>query len=137
MDGHQTISWEAEPDLEPDVLLPSQFFARPGARASMLPEGQLMRAVLEDASATFQKNAVTKDLRGLRLFAEAAAWFASEDVSWLFSFVNIRYVLDIDADSLRCGLRRWRDRQRAADETRIVPRSAFRRVHGSRYAVGK
>lgn len=136
MDGHRTISWEAETDLEPDVLLPSQFFARPGGRPSTRPEGQLMRAVLEDAVASFQKHAMAQDHRGHRLFVEAAQWFASDDVAWPFSFVNICRVLDLDADFLRCGLRRWRDRRHAAGETRIVLRSPFRHVHGSGRAIG-
>ncbi len=134
MQLHFTTSWEGGAELEPDVILPSQFFVRPGSGASRRPEQQLMLAVLEEAVATFQKNVTAGDGRSRRLFAEAAEWFASDDTGWPFSFVNICHALGLDPDGLRSGLRRWRARH-PSGAARIVMRSPFRRLHGSRRAL--
>ncbi|MFN8544518.1 MAG: hypothetical protein U0807_09970 [Candidatus Binatia bacterium] len=135
MQVNWTTSWGGGAELEPDVLLPSQFFARPGSGASPRPEWQLMLAVLEEAVAIFQKNVMAGDHRDRRLFAEAAEWFASDDTGWAFSFVNTCHVLGLDPDGLRSGLRRWCVRQHWASETRIMMRSPSRRLHGSRRAI--
>jgi len=42
-------------ELEPEVVLPSQFHIRGGLDASLQPEKRLMLAVMEDAVGTFQK----------------------------------------------------------------------------------
>ena len=44
-------------ELEPEVLLPSQFYGRSALDASLQPEKRLMLAVMEDAVGTFQKYA--------------------------------------------------------------------------------
>jgi hypothetical protein len=62
--------------LEPETVLPSQFFDRFKIDASLQPEKRLMLAVLEDAVGTFQKYAGATSRRSRRLHAEAEEWFA-------------------------------------------------------------
>ena len=57
--------------LEPETVLPSQFFDRVHIDASLQPEKRLMLAVLEDGVGTFQKHAGATGRRARRLFAEA------------------------------------------------------------------
>lgn len=123
-------------ELEPETILPSQFFSRCQIDASLQPEKRLMLAVLEDAVGTFQKFALLSDRRAQALFAETQEWFTSDDTEWPYAFLNVCNALGLEADYLRAGLRRWRDRQRAATSSgaRIV-RFPFRRVNGTRHQV--
>jgi hypothetical protein len=62
-------------ELEPEVVLPSQFHVRAGLDASLQPEKRLMLAVMEDAVGTFQKYVWARDRAGQRLLAEVEEWF--------------------------------------------------------------
>jgi hypothetical protein len=120
--------------FEPETILPSQLIDRSHLGAALQPEKRLMLAVLEDAVATFQRGTVSKTRQAARDFDEVGTWFASDDVTWLYSFLNICAVLDFDADYLRRGLARWRESTAARPTTgTVVPfRFAFRRISGSR-----
>ena len=123
-------------ELEPEAVLPSQYFAQAAVDASLQPEKRLMLAVLEDAVGTFQKYVNARERTAHRLFEEVADWFASEDGEWPYSFVNISNALGLDADYLRSGLGRWRERQVAATGGGSnVVRFPFRRVNGSRHMI--
>lgn len=130
-----TIGRNDGTDLEPDLVLPSQFFARPCAGSLLRPEQRLALAVLEDAVAAFQTNATAKHEPGRRLYAEAAAWLASDDTGWPFSFVNVCDAVGLDPERIRCGLRRWSMQQQSAGETRLVARFPFNRNRGSRCRI--
>ena len=45
--------------LEPDTLVPAQYFDRVGSDAAFQPEKRLMLAVLEEAIATFQRHVMS------------------------------------------------------------------------------
>jgi hypothetical protein len=121
--------------VEPETVLPSQFFDRLQVDASLQPEKRLMLAVLEDAVGTFQKYVNVHSRHARRLFTEAEEWFASADADWPFAFVNVCQALGLDSDYIRSGLWRWRDgRPASADSIKIV-RFPFRRVNGSRHSV--
>ena len=123
-------------DLEPETILPAQYFSSVQLDASLQPEKRLMLAVLEDAVGTFQKLVQARDRRGQALFNETEEWFASNETEWPFSFLNICHGLDLEADFLRAGLWRWRDRQRSsAGSAGKVIRFPFRRVNGSRHSI--
>jgi hypothetical protein len=120
--------------LEPNIVLPSQFFAH----ATPTPERLLLLAVLEEAIGTYQRYVIASDRRGLALFAEVEAWLASEDTDWMFSYVAICDELGVDAIYLRLGLRRWRDGHRASLETRSPPYPLpFPRVNGRQHWTNK
>ena len=123
-------------ELEPEVMLPSQFYGRGGLDASLQPEKRLMLAVMEDAVGTFQKYVFARDRAGQRLLTEVEEWISSDDVDWPYSFVNICHSLDLEVGFMRAGLRTWKQDQLDArvDGVKVV-RFPFRRVNGSRHAI--
>jgi hypothetical protein len=136
--GEQNVGLRAGggAELEPEVLLPSQYFGTAMVDASLQPEKRLMLAVLEDAVGTFQKYVNARERNGQRLFSEVEEWFNSDDLQWPYSFVNVSQALGLDVSYMRRGLRRWRDRQRAVcDAAGNVVRFPFRRVNGSRHMI--
>lgn len=119
--------------LDPDTLLPSQFFRGDPGGVSAQPEKRLMLAVLEDAFGTLQRHAAARTGAGQQHFADVEAWIAADDAQWPFSFLNICHAVGLEPAYLRAGLRRWRDRLRtASDGPSIVIRSPFRHTSGSR-----
>jgi hypothetical protein len=91
-----------------DPLAPSQFFENLRRRASKRSsETRLLIAVLRDAVDCFQKNTPNAD----RHFKEAEEWIMSESEQSdaRLSFEYVCSVLDLDPESVRSGLRRWRD----------------------------
>jgi hypothetical protein len=120
--------------FEPETLLPCQYDDFIAAEASLQPEKRLMLAVLENAVATYQRFALATSRRGRRLFGEAEQWFLDREDAWLFSFQGICAGLGLEADFIRSGLGRWRDRA-AATATPVPCRTPFRRVNASRHKV--
>jgi len=122
--------------LEPETVLPTQFFDRFRIDASLQPEKRLMLAVLEDAVGTFQKHVTATNRRARRLFVEAEEWFESRTTDWPFSFENVCVGLGLEPEYLRNGLRRWRDAQLAGrEQSAKVVRFPFRRVNGRRHTI--
>ena len=97
--------------LQPDTLLPSQYFAALKRKGAHEPERRLAIAVLQDAVDCFQKHLRARDRKARQLFLDAEEWIASEDRSWPFSFENICDLLQINAEYLRRGLITWKTRQ--------------------------
>ena len=123
-------------ELEPESVLPSQYFAQAAVDASLQPEKRLMLAVLEDAVGTFQKYVNARDRSTQKLFSEVEDWFASDDQDWPYSFLNISQALGLEAAYLRRGLDRWKANQRTpAGVASNVVRFPFRRVNGSRHMI--
>jgi hypothetical protein len=122
--------------VEPETVLPSQFFTGVQIDASLQPEKRLMLAVLEEAVGTFQKYSLASGRRARRLLGDVEEWFASNDTVWPFAFASICQALGLEPEYIRTGLRRWRDRYQAkGNETSIVLRFPFRRVNGRRHSV--
>ena len=115
--------------LEPDVLLPGQFFSFFRKEAGFERERRLMLAVLEDAIDCFQKYAHTNDLRGKQLFSESYEWIMSSDKRWLFSFENICQIVDMNPDYIRQGLHRWRAERAHGGLVPISPNEEGVRSH--------
>ena len=122
--------------LEPETVLPAQFFDRVHVDASLQPEKRLMLAVLEDAVGTFQKYVHASGRRGRKLFLEAEEWFDSPDTGWPFAFESICQALGLEAAYVRAGLWRWRDARISHPERSAkVLRFPFRRVNGRRHSI--
>jgi len=123
--------------LEPDTLVPSQYFERVGSDAAFQPEKRLMLAVLEEAIATFQRHVVSDSSRSQRLVEEVESWADGADAEWPFSFENICSALDIEPEFLRTGMARWKEREqrRATAGAPGVYRFPFRRVNGRRHSI--
>ncbi len=97
----------------PDVVLPAQVFPFPRGRSAH-GERRLLIAILADAIYCYQQWYLVRNSRGRRLFREAERWLCSGDRTQVFSFENICEILQIDAEYVRTGLRRWGERQLAA-----------------------
>lgn len=102
MDANRSLAAIQSGMLQPDSVLPSQYF---GSSRKATPEQRLMIAVLQDAIDCVAKHRHATDYRGHRLFAETAQWILAEETDWPFSFASICAVLDIDADAVRGALR--------------------------------
>jgi len=134
--ANTSVTPQAGVELEPEMMLPSQFFPRLQIDASLQPEKRLMLAVLEEAVGTFQKYAFATTRQAERIFAEAEDWFSSEDIEWPYSFRNICDGLGLEAPYIRRGLVAWKAKQRArAEHGTNVVRFPFRRVNGTRHAI--
>ena len=64
----------------------------------------LQVAVLTDAVATFRRLDGIENPRARRLFAEAEAWFASDEADGPFTFVTVCDSLGLDPSYIRRGL---------------------------------
>ena len=81
-------------------LLPEQMLDAP----QRSPEQRLMVAVLEDAMRELARPGGEWFGARARRRAEIVAWFASDDVAWPFSFVNVCEALDLDVARFRTRL---------------------------------
>jgi hypothetical protein len=108
--------------LQPDTLLPSQYFAALRRKGAHEPERRLAIAVLQDAVDCFQKHLCSRDRKARQLYLDAEEWICSDDRSWPFSFENICDLLQINAEYLRRGLIAWKEGH-ASDRLRakVVP----------------
>lgn len=123
--------------LEPDAIVPSQYFDRVGTDASAQPEKRLMLAILEDAVTTFQRHVHSDTRRSRRLVEDVEAWMAGEQSEDSFSFEGVCAALDIEPEYVRQGLARWK----VAELRQIrhggvsLYRAPVRRVNGRRHRI--
>lgn len=73
-------------------------------RFSILPERELMVAILDDAIACYMSHMKAKSISGKTLFHEAENWFFTERGDWIFSFPNICHTVGLDPNYVRQGL---------------------------------
>ncbi|MEK7378878.1 MAG: hypothetical protein AABZ71_08230 [Candidatus Binatota bacterium] len=97
--------------FEPDILLPTQYFATTKRKDHLEPEKKLMLAVLEDAIWCFQHSLLARDKRRKVMFSEAEEWIMEEDGDSLFSFESICEVLGLNPKYVREGLMRWQEKE--------------------------
>jgi hypothetical protein len=90
--------------FEPEVVLPAQMSW--GARCDGNTSGAraLMLAILEDVMLCIERGRWRRHPRTRLLAADAEKWVRSDSREWIFSFVSICDVLEIDADALRVRL---------------------------------
>jgi hypothetical protein len=109
--------------FEPDTLLPIQYFEAMRRKHLLEGEKRLILSVLEDAVECFMKCIDSATNKGQRLFRDADEWIALEDKRWVFSFDNVCDMLDINAEYMRAGLRRWKDKKLVAIQRRNEERA--------------
>ena len=105
-----TTADNSMPSWSEEILTPEQFF--PSVMDSSVAwsgERKLLLAVLQDAVASFFRYQHDSSTRGKRLFREIHEWFWSTDRQWLCSFESICDNLQLDADYIRRGLKRYYD----------------------------
>ncbi|HYD49766.1 MAG TPA: hypothetical protein VEB21_15525 [Terriglobales bacterium] len=108
--------------LQPDTLLPLQYFAALRRKATQEPERRLVIAVLEDAVDCYQKYFGASDRRGQQLFVDAEDWFLDTDRSWPFAFENICDFIGVNSEYLRRGLQAWKERMLVErSQGKVVP----------------
>ncbi len=108
--------------LQPDTLLPSQYFAALKRKGAHEPERRLAIAVLQDAVDCFQKHLRSSDRKARQLYLDAEAWIGSDDRTWPFSFENICDLLQINPEYLRRGLTAWKEHQLSEPgRAKVVP----------------
>ncbi len=111
MQEKETLDERLPSLFEPDTLLPIQYFEAMRKKHLLEGEKRLILSVLEDAVECFMKCIDASTNKGQRLFREADEWINHEDKRWVFSFDNVCDMLDINAEYMRIGLRRWKDRK--------------------------
>lgn len=107
--------------LEPDLMLPEQFFGAMRRSSNQNGERRLMAAVLQEGIETFQKYAQARDPEGRELFEDARAWILARHDQDLFSFTTVCATLELDPDCLRGGLFRWLERHRNQPSAPRIP----------------
>ena len=92
--------------IEPELVMPDQFFSNLAKLPAVDGERRLMLAVLEDAVSCYQQFGLARDPRLREEYLDARRWIESRDREWAFSFENICDVLGLDGSCIRDGLRR-------------------------------
>jgi hypothetical protein len=122
--GALRLTYQSEEQvLEPDAILPAQFYNGRRGRSGLEPLKRLMMAVLVDAIGCYQRNLGAKAARKRREFKETECWLFEEKRDDLFSFEHVCDVLNTDPDRLREAVMQ---RQRARI-TGVAPRRMTRR----------
>ena len=103
--------------LQPDAILPAQFFQSLRSKSQFDGERRLMIAVLEDAVNCFMKQLHATDPKARQLYVDAEEWVSNDDRTWFFAFDNVCETLDLNPDYVREGLFKWRaaERRRVGD----------------------
>jgi len=112
--------------FQPDILLPTQYFATTKRKDHLEPEKKLMLAVLEDAIWCFQHCLLARDKRRRGLFSEAEEWIMEENSDSLFSFESICEVLGLNPKYVREGLMRWKEKVSVKRPQAQVYRMSYR-----------
>jgi hypothetical protein len=103
--------------FEPDTSLAANYFDALRRKTILEPEKRLLLAVMKDAIDCYQVHVMAQSGKRQRLFREAEEWIMERDSNWVFSFVNICDVLQLQPEYLRRGLLRWKDKKLAASPT--------------------
>lgn len=119
----------------PDLITAEQHRDRVRPEASDRPEIRLMLAVMEDAVASIQRFATCPTASSRREFDEAVEWVESTDRSWPYSFENVCGALSLEPETVRRGLRPWREGKAASGPGLESYRFPFRRVNGKRHSI--
>jgi hypothetical protein len=104
------VSVDCEPwytRLSGASVLPAPCFSPQASLYIGCPEVALMRAVLEDALACFQRQFETAPRWVQQEAREAEGWLFSDDAHGLFSYVYVCAVLGLEPESIRQELMRW------------------------------
>jgi len=115
------MSEELLPSLfEPHIILPVQFSTRLQRSAARTGEQRLIAAILEDAIAICCKPNPPKTSKGRTVLRESLRWVRSNDRKWLFSFLRICEMLDVDPSAIRRGIRIRRGEEVEATPLSVV-----------------
>ena len=91
--------------FEPNTILPVQYFTRLQRSSAWTGEQRLMAAILEDAVAVCSKRTVPKTSKARHVLRETLRWVRSNDRTWMFSFLRICEILNLEPTAIRRGIR--------------------------------
>ena len=94
--------------LQPQVILPSQFFRRRRAEGHDESLERLMLALLADAIRCYQRNVRVRTRTRQLEFLEAESWLFKYPADGPFSVESVCAVLGADVSIVRSKLREWR-----------------------------
>ena len=94
------------------------------ARVHMSGEFRLMWAVFEDGLDCYLRYAIHPSPQMQERFREAKVWIDSHEEEWVFSFISICQVFQIDPNYLRNGLHRRVAELRAKQSATSLRRAA-------------
>jgi hypothetical protein len=100
--------------FEPTTILPVQYFTRLQRSAAWTGEQRLMAAIMEDAVAVCSKPSIPKSSKARHVLRETLRWVRSNDRTWMFSFLRICEMLDLEPSAIRRGIRIMRGEESAA-----------------------
>jgi hypothetical protein len=98
--------------LQQDLLVASDYFDNLRVKAQLEPEKELLLAVLQDGILCFRDNVHACSEEKTALREEARAWIFNGDSGWLFSFLSICDLLDMDPEYVRQALKHWEEHGR-------------------------
>jgi hypothetical protein len=87
--------------LEPDTVLPQQFYGKRSVSGHMEGERRLMLAILQDAVECLEKYRRSKNSIHRELYQDALKWVQDSNTRWLFCFNNVCDFLGFDPEYLR------------------------------------
>ena len=115
------MSDELLPSLfDPHIILPVQFFTQLQRSSAWTGEQRLMAAILDDAIAICCKPNPPTTSKGRTLLRETLRWVRSNDCRWIFSFLRICEMLDVDPSAIRRGIRIRRGEEVEATPLSVV-----------------
>src|SRR5262245_31862164 len=88
-----------------DLVAAGEYFDNLRSRTQLEPEKELLLAVLQDGIQCFRDNLHARSEEKTALCHEARAWIFGNDSGWLFSFLSICDLLDMDPEYIRQALR--------------------------------
>src|SRR5262245_12397681 len=91
--------------FEPNTILPVQYFTRLQRSSIWTGEQRLMAAILEDAVAVCSKRTIPKTSKARHVLRETLRWVRSNDRTWMFSFLRICEMLNLEPTAIRRGIR--------------------------------
>lgn len=112
--------------LEPDTVLPSQFYGKMGLSRQLEGEKKLMLAVLKDAVECLEKYRRARSSISKELYQNALAWVEDNNTDWLFSFTNVCDLLGFDPDYLRESLLKREHKNTKSNGSKAASSYAFR-----------
>jgi hypothetical protein len=108
-------------------VLPLQFFGNRRDIRSIEPLRRLMVAMLVDAVRVFQTKIEARQPSTRQEFAEVQRWIFSDDETGMFSFKPLCEAMEIDPQTIRNGLVRWKQKKLVAEKgQRVIRHSAVR-----------
>ena len=117
--------------FQPDTLLPDQYLDTFKRKLHLEPEKKLMLAILEDATACYQKYIFVRDSKSKALFRETEEWVFAKNDQGIFSFDSVCEILSLDPEYVRRGLAEWKrnaaNQQSQAKVYQLTPRPRKRK----------